>query len=129
MQPTLCCWNFTSKRLQALQQICKGLHVRLRIVGPGDVTLSLARLPQTAPAVSLAPMPFPDEMLLLVAFSDALVDSLLAGLRTEGLAPVRYKAILTPFNMGWNSLTLWRELAAEDAAIRRPRPRAAGHSE
>ena len=118
MQPTLCCWNFATNRLQALQRICKGLHVRLRIVGSGDFSLPLARLPETAPAVSLAPIPFPDEMLLMIAFPDALVDNLLAGLRTEGLAPVRYKAILTPFNMGWNSLTLWQKLAVEDATIR-----------
>ena len=117
MLPTLCCWNFTPERMQALRRICGGMRVRLRPVSAAEAGVPLARLPQTDPLPSPAAMPFGDEMLLMAAFTGAQVDNLLAGLRREGLAPVRLKAVLSPFNAGWDSLTLRRSLAEEAARM------------
>lgn len=117
MRPTLCCWNFTPARLGALRGLCGELGIALRAVGAGDVRLPLARLPETEPAASIAAMPFADEMLLMAAFPGPLTDALLAGLRRTGLAPVPLKAVLTLFNMGWDSVRLHRELSAEAARL------------
>ena len=121
MTPTLCAWNFTPDRLQALRGLCGGLGIRLRPVGPGETGLPLATLAQTLPAPPAGPaaMPFPEEMLLMAAFPDALVDALLAGLKREKLAPVARKAVLTPFNAAWDSRKLHAELSAEAARFAR----------
>ncbi|MBR4457906.1 MAG: DUF3783 domain-containing protein [Clostridia bacterium] len=119
MTPTLCAWNFTPARLEGLRRVCAAVGARLRIVGPGEAGVPLARLAETqpAPAAALAAMPFPGEMLLMAAFPDAKVDGLLAGLKREGLAPVSRKAVLTPFNAGWDSRRLYAELSAEAARM------------
>lgn len=56
---------------------------------------------------------FHEEMLVMGGLSQAQVFDFLQFLRDRHLPPVRLKAMLTPINMGWNSLQLYEELKKE----------------
>ncbi len=123
MQPVLYAWNFSAIRRESLHAVCGQLGIRLRAVAPAEARLPLGSLPASPPASGPAMMPFPEEMLLMAFFPDAVLDRFLAALRSFGLAPVPLKAILTPTNAGWDSIRLHRELSAESAGFRqRPHP-------
>ncbi len=112
-QPVLYTWNFSASRLAALRSLCGGLGIRLRPVSPAECGLPLGKLPDPPRPAGPSAMPFPEEMLLMAFFPDRLTDALLAGLREKGLAPIRRKAVLTPFNALWDSKRLYRELTEE----------------
>ena len=60
--------------------------------------------------------PFTGEMLVLDGLGRAQLDALLTGLRRERAA-VALKAVVTEHNLGWTPRALYRELAAEHAAM------------
>ncbi len=112
MRPILYAWNFAPDRAKALREICGVLSVTLRPVAPQEAPLLLGRLPEKPPAAGPARMPFDGEMLLMAGFPDPLTDALLTQLRRHGLTVPR-KAVLTPVNALWDSVTLFRELSRE----------------
>ena len=120
-QPVLYSWNFSAPRMAALQALCGRLGVRLRPVSPVECTLPLGRLPAVPLPAGPAVMPFPEEMLLMAFFPDALCDAFLAGLRAAGLAPVRRKAVLTPSNALWDSRELYRAMSEEAERMEKAR--------
>ena len=120
-QPVLYSWNFSAPRMAALQALCGRLGVRLRPVSPVECTLPLGRLPAVPLPAGPAVMPFPEEMLLMAFFPDALCDAFLAGLRAAGLAPVRRKAVLTLSNALWDSRELYRAMSEEAERMEKAR--------
>lgn len=56
---------------------------------------------------------FSEEMLFLAGFTSGLLDDFLAFFTSEGLAPVKLKAMLTAHNVSWSSLQLYEELSRE----------------
>lgn len=62
---------------------------------------------------------FSEEMMILKDFSPEELDRLLAFFRENRLPSVSLKAILTPVNQYWDSLTLYQELVREREAMKR----------
>lgn len=60
---------------------------------------------------------FSEEMLVMKGFSNALLDEFLLRMRKAGIPRIELKAVLTPSNQNWNSLTLYEELKKEALSI------------
>ena len=60
---------------------------------------------------------FSDEMLVMKNFSGAQLDEFLLRMRKAGIPRVDLKAVLTPSNQEWDSITLYEELKREHAAM------------
>ena len=63
-------------------------------------------------------IPFTDEMMVMSGFSSQDMHTLLDGMRNNG-CPVRLKCIVTETNKSWTAARLYKELAAEDQAMRK----------
>lgn len=61
---------------------------------------------------------FAEEMLVMKNFSNAQLDEFLFRMRKDGIPRIALKAVLTPSNLSWDSLTLYEELKKEHAAMR-----------
>ena len=61
---------------------------------------------------------FADELLLMHGLAQAEFHELLDTLRREGQS-VRLKAVVTDYNRTWTALRLYRELCAEEEAMKR----------
>lgn len=61
---------------------------------------------------------FHDEMLVMSGFSSERIDELLDFFKRENLEPVSLKAIVTPYNVTWDSMRLHAELCGERDALR-----------
>ena len=57
------------------------------------------------------------EMMVMAGLSSGRIDAVISALRRTGVGRINYKAVLTPTNSQWDSLTLYRELAREHAAM------------
>lgn len=64
-----------------------------------------------------APGTFADEMLVMAHLSSLQASQFLQSLRRLGVPPIALKAMLTPTNCEWNSLTLHNEISSEHAAL------------
>lgn len=60
---------------------------------------------------------FPEEMLVMKNFSGAQLDEFLLRMRKAKIPRIDLKAILTPSNQEWDSITLYKELKREHAAM------------
>ena len=69
------------------------------------------------PAGPPAPGTFADEMLVMAHLSSLQASQFLQSLRRLGVPPIALKAMLTPTNCEWNSLTLHNEISSEHAAL------------
>ena len=58
-------------------------------------------------------MDFPDEMAIMAGFSSAQIDAFIHALRKKGVGRIDYKAVLTPYNMKWDSVQLYEEIKKE----------------
>ncbi|MCH4157258.1 MAG: DUF3783 domain-containing protein [Acidaminococcaceae bacterium] len=59
------------------------------------------------------------ELLFLCGFDQALLNRLLAAIRTSRLQKVELKAMLTPTNITWSGAKLLREISAEHAYMQK----------
>ena len=58
-------------------------------------------------------MDFSDEMAIMAGFSSAQIDAFIHALRKKGVGRIDYKAVLTPYNMKWDSVQLYEEIKKE----------------
>ena len=56
---------------------------------------------------------FSDEMAIMAGFSSAQIDAFIYALRKKGVGRIDYKAVLTPYNMKWDSVQLYEEIKKE----------------
>lgn len=62
-------------------------------------------------------MDFSDEMAIMAGFSSAQIDAFIYALRKKGVGRIDYKAVLTPYNMKWDSVQLYEEIKKEHEAM------------
>ena len=62
---------------------------------------------------SFRKMDFSDEMAIMAGFSSAQIDAFIHALRKKGVGRIDYKAVLTPYNMKWDSVQLYEEIKKE----------------
>lgn len=93
--------------------------VRVRQISPAAYGLSLADLRDGAPVTEAdgAFDPLPEPMLLFADFTQAQFNAFLTRLHNQRVGTGVLKAVLTPTNARWTLPTLYRELAAERAAV------------
>lgn len=121
MVPTVLLYNFEPERARQVKALCLPLRLRVRMVAPEEYTLTLGNLLDgKEPGEPGEPgETFSDEMLVMAGLPAPLMNRFLAAFRRKKLRPVALKAVITSTNIQWDSLTLYRELSAEDAAMRR----------
>ena len=113
--PAILIYNMDNQRKLKLMFICSQLKLRL---------ISVPRVDYNQPIGALAGMHrripeeysgdgFPEEMLVMVNFSNQLLNAFLGALRQNHLPGIALKAILTPSNSEWDSVKLRNELLQE----------------
>lgn len=119
MKPTVLLYNFTdTKRKIMIQQALMPLGFRLRAVKKEEYGLPVGKLvgikELDIEAADLTDdMDFSDEMAVMAGFTSAQIDAFIYALRKKGVGKIDYKAVLTQYNMRWNSVELYREIKKE----------------
>ena len=85
---------------------------------PEQQSMKISELLSGAKPVGQNLIPFTDEMMVMSGFSSQDMHALLDGMRNNG-CPVRLKCIVTETNKSWTAVRLYKELAAEDQAMRK----------
>ncbi len=122
MKETVLLYNFTADRdrLLKVRMALLPLGVRIRTVGKEEYGLPVGVLAgvKDLPASAVEnPGDFEDEMAVMAGFTSGKVDAFIQALRKKGVGRIDYKAILTPTNQMWDSVTLYRELKKEHEAM------------
>ena len=120
MTPIALVYNMPEERREMVGRLAASLGLRVRPVTAAEYDRPVGTLcGAESPAPTSGPWSgFPEEMMVMAFFSDALMRCFLEGFKWMGLAPVRLKAVLTPTNSAWSSRALRDELLREEAAIR-----------
>lgn len=119
MKPTVLLYNFTdTKRKIMIQQALMPLGFRLRAVKKEEYGLPVGKLAgikelDIEVADLTDDMDFSDEMAVMAGFTSAQIDAFIYALRKKGVGKIDYKAVLTQYNMRWNSVELYREIKKE----------------
>ncbi len=119
-QPVLLCYNLSEDSYRKLRLIAMRLKIRVRVVRPWELKQTLAWLVQ-----STASLPedtpdagaFSEEMLVMAHFPTGMGNAFLQLARRGGVPPIPLKAVLTPTNSEWDSLTLHAEISKERDAL------------
>ena len=72
---------------------------------------------EAAEAGSCRKEDFSDEMAIMAGFTSAQIDAFIYALRKKGVGRIDYKAVLTPYNMKWDSVQLYEEIKKEHEAM------------
>lgn len=130
MKETVLLYNFTDKtRLLKVRQALMPLGFRIKLVEKKDYGMPIGVLAGVRGAEASEPAEkdvssglsavvydgpgFEDEMAVMAGFSSAQVDALIWALRKKGVGRIDYKAVLTPTNKDWDSVTLYHEIKKE----------------
>lgn len=118
-QPVVLCYNLPEETFRKLRLAAMRFKIRVRSVKPCEYMLTLQELCEK-PAMENGEIPqdaFTDEMLVMAYFPAALPGPFLQLTRKNGIPSIALKAILTPTNSEWNSITLHDEISKEREAI------------
>ena len=117
-QPILLAYHIPAKRISKIRVAAMRLGVRVRVVDTWEYLQPIGSF--TGDCGSFEAMydkaSFPEEMLVLAHFPDALLNRFLQELRAAKVV-VPLKCVLTESNKGWNALELHEELMAEHRAM------------
>lgn len=119
MRPVLLMYALDGQKAAKIRLLCMKLKIRAQVVYPAQYLLPLGALLENHPAAN-APYSgsaFSEEMLVLSDFSQKLLEDFLRGFAAAHIPAVSCKAVVTPSNLGWSSLTLHAELLKEHAAM------------
>lgn len=124
--PALLAYNLAGRDAVALKELCRGHGLLWKEIAPSEYALPLGALVglpaapvERAPAAPAAP--FREPMLVMANLTRPQFDGLLGDMRSQGVR-VPLKAVLTPVNVGWDSVRLHDELLREHEAMARRRP-------
>ena len=114
-------YNFNDpERLRKTRNVLLLMKARSKVVAEEQILQPVGVLAGMMDPVESEPADlseFTDEMLVISGFYSQRIDQLLTKLRKAGVGDIKYKAALTPTNMHWTGLELYRELAKEREAI------------
>ena len=119
--PTLLTYNLNPEAEARLRAICQKQGLVYRAVQPDECAIPLGALVGIpCSAAKDAPQGgFSDLMLVMCNLLNPQLDAFLLEMRECGVPPIPLKAVLTPSNVAWSSLTLRDELAREHEAVQR----------
>lgn len=116
LKPAVLMYNMPQDaRTKAIRQYLAVNNIDCRDVPVSDYGQSLgALLHLYGFSRRFSPAPsFDDEMLVLFAFDNSMLDAFLKFFRAFHLRPVSLKAVITPENVNWSSSMLHAELCRE----------------
>lgn len=102
----------------AIRLLSLRLGYSVQDVLPEQQNTKISELLSGAKPAGQNPISFTDEMMVMSGFSSQDMHTLLDGMRNNG-CPVRLKCIVTETNKSWTAARLYKELAAEDQAMRK----------
>ena len=102
----------------AIRLLSLRLGYSVQDVLPEQQNTKISELLSGAQPAGQNPISFTDEMMVMSGFSSQDMHTLLDGMRNNG-CPVRLKCIVTETNKSWTAVRLYKELAAEDQAMRK----------
>ena len=117
--PQILMYNLDNPRKLKILMICGQLKIKARSVAVSDYAQpigALAGLRSRTDAV-YSGTGFPEEMLLMVNFSGALLNGFLNAMRQNRLPGIPLKAVLTDANADWDSVRLHDEILREHIAM------------
>lgn len=115
---TMLVFNMEGPRRAKLNMICMRHKIRIRAVEKEEFGLTLGALCGKMPAEGAAEVtPFDEEMIVMADFTTTLANAFLMSWRQAKQAPIRLKAVLTPTNVTWNAVELYKELDEENRAL------------
>ncbi len=124
MKETVLLYNFTDReRLMKVKQALMPLGFRLKAVAKEDYGKPLGMLAGVKGMEETGEEPaydgpgFDDEMAVMAGLTSSQVDAFIKTLRKKGVGRIDYKAVLTPFNKDWDSVTLYHEIKKEHEAM------------
>lgn len=118
LSPAVLLYNLTGSRAEAVDRWLASKGIRSFHVSTADYARplgALLQLPGFPDSEALCLNGFSEEMLVMFGFHGTMLQDFLGWFRAEGLEPVALKAVATPTNLQWSSLTLHQELAKERA--------------
>ena len=114
-------YNLDNAKGQQIKQLCTLLKIRFKSISPDMYAEPIGALAgikgvekNNTPFTAL---PFTDEILLFLNFTDEALWSFLSKYREAGIEKVELKAGLTPYNLTWDSVQLRNELKKEHDEI------------
>ena len=116
---TILTFNLPGEAFARLRGLSAAIGLRVRAVPPESFATPLGAMLGIPVAPDDAPTDggsFSDPMLLMCNLDEAQFNRFLQLLRQPGLPRIPLKAVLTPYNVGWNALQLHRELQREHEA-------------
>lgn len=117
MAQTILLFDISEEKKKSIQAVCQPLGIQVRQVPPKDCSQSLGVLAGiqgfTKKKMSGQGTALPGEMLVFSGVDSDQVDRFLEAYRSCGIAPVRLKAVLTPYNINWTPGQLYAELQRE----------------
>ena len=118
-QPVLLCYNLSGEKMQKIRLAAMRLKIRVRPVEKDEYAQTVAALCglEEKTDAGYVGAGFEDEMLVMAHLSSLQASQFLQSLRRLGVPPIALKAMLTPTNCEWNSLTLHNEISSEHAAL------------
>ena len=119
-QPVLLCYNLPQESYRKLRLAAMRLKIRVRAVKPWELTQTLEALAGSSQPLAQADPcegAFADEMLVMAYFPAGMGNAFLRLARQSGVPSIPLKAVLTPTNSQWDSITLHAEISKERAAI------------
>lgn len=122
VKPTVLLYNLQEgERAEKIRRYLMGAGIDIIDVLPAEYlqTLgSLLKMPgfmkDAAPNMGFS---FPEEMLVMFAFTDKVMNEFFQFFRDEGIPSVGLKAAITPTNINWNSKQLYEAISEEHARI------------
>ena len=122
VKPTVLLYNLQEgERAEKIRRYLMGEGIEIIDVLPAEYlqTLgSLLKMPgfmkDAAPNMGFS---FPEEMLVMFAFTDKVMNEFFQFFRDEGIPSVGLKAAITPTNINWNSKQLYEAISEEHARI------------
>ena len=120
-RPTLLCFNLPADKLARVRFACMRLSILLTEVRSEDFLQplgALCGLCPRLPGLAAPEEPFRGEMAVMANMSSQQAEKLLAALR-QGHIVLPLKAVVTPTNVRWDAVTLYRELSREHEAFQR----------
>lgn len=121
MKRVVLLYNFERTRLQAVRKAIAPLKAEIKTVPKSKYTQPIGYLVgidgfSAGNAKNVAES-FSEEMLVMYGFGSEMIDVLIAALKMGGVGKIDLKAVVTPSNIGWNSITLYKAVKADCEAM------------
>ncbi|MGN0469640.1 MAG: DUF3783 domain-containing protein [Acutalibacteraceae bacterium] len=117
MRETVLLYNFDGDRLPKVKRALLPLKFFLKTVSKEDFSQPIGVL---AGIKGIEPVEgkydgdgFDDEMIVMGGFTSAKIDALVRALNKNGIGKIALKAVITPTNVNWNSVELYKAVKAD----------------